>query len=727
MSRVIDYAISHVRLVVVSILFLFIAGVSAYSTIPKEAEPDVQVPIVFVNVNQRGISPEDAERLITKPLETQLNNIEGLKEMRSVSFEGGAYVVLEFEAGFDVDAALSDVRIQIDDVKGELPADADEPKVSEVNLSLFPIIVVGLGGDVPERTLIRLARAAESAIEQIPGVLSADVRGSRDEVVEIIAEPMLLRSYNLSIDDLIASFRTNNNLIAAGSIEGVSGRFSVKVPSLVDTVDDLLSFPIATSGSATITLGDVAEVRPTFKDQTSFSRINGKPAIAIEVSKRSGANLIEVVDTIKLIIGELSRDWPSTVEITFSQDRSTEIRTMLSDLQNSVLTAVLLVFMIMLSTLGARASLFIGIAIPGAFLTGILGLALAGLTVNIVVLFALVLSVGMLVDDAIIVSEYAERQMSKGMAAPQAYALAAKRMTGPVVASTATRVAAFLPLMFWPGLAGEFMKYLPITLIATLSASMIIALVVTPSLGAKLGKASHVNNEPARNDAFIRVIKTVLRQPLVTLGVTLAVLVTIVVSYGRFGNGVEFFPEVEPDYALVQVRARGNLSIDEKNTLVRHVEDRILGMPELETVYVRVGGNQRGSTEVTEDTIGTIQFSFIDWRERRSADEIMRDIRERTSDIPGIIVEVTKPAAGPPTGKPITIELTSLNPDDLFSSAKKVAQILRSHPETRDVDDGLPLPGIDWTIDVDRAKAAQFGASPTSVGSVLQLITMESR
>lgn len=723
MSGLVDYAISHVRLVVVSLLFILVAGFSAYLTIPKEAEPDVQVPIIYVNVNQQGISPEDAERLIAKPLETQLKNVESLKEMRSVAFEGGAYLVLEFEAGFDADTAISDVRNKVDEVKAELPADADEPKVSEVNLSLFPIIVIGLGGDIPERTLVRLARSTETAIEQIPGVLSADVRGSRDEVIEIIAEPMLLQSYGLSIENLIASFRANNNLVAAGSLENSSGRFAIKVPSLVDTADDLLSFPIATSGSTTVTLGDVATVRPTFKDPTTVSRINGKPAIAIEVSKRAGANLIQTVDAIKYVVAQVTLDLPDTLEVTFSQDRSKEIRTMLNDLQNSVVTAVLLVFVIMLSTLGVRASFFIGIAIPGAFLAGILGLQLAGFTLNIVVLFALVLSVGMLVDDAIIVSEYAERRMGEGMPPQQAYALAAKRMTGPVVASTATRVAAFLPLIFWPGLAGEFMKYLPITLIATLSASMIIALVVTPSLGASIGKSSFNKSDIAYDDPFIRFIKVILRRPLATLGVTFAVLAAIVASYSRFGNGIEFFPEVEPEYALVQVRARGNLSIEEKDALVKRVEERILGLPELETVYSRVGGDQRGSTEVTEDTIGTIQFTFVDWRDRRSANEIMREIRNLTADIPGIIVEVNKPAAGPATGKPITIQLTSLDPEGLFNAALDVASVLRSHPDTRDVDDGLPLPGIDWTIDVDRAKAAQFNASPGTVGNALQLIT----
>ena len=390
-------------------------------------------------------------------------------------------------------------------------------------------------------------------------------------------------------------------------------------------------------------------MRPTFKDPTSITRVNGKPAITIEVSKRTGANLVETVDATRKVVEDLAKTWPSTVDVSFTQDKSKDIRTMLHELQNSVITAVLLVVVIMLTVLGGRASLFIGIAIPASFLTGILALQLAGLTVNIVVLFSLILAVGMLVDDAIIVSEFAERRMSEGMEPRAAYSLAAKRMSGPVIAATATRVAAFSPLLFWPGIVGEFMKYLPLTLIATLSASLAVALFFTPTLGAMLGRAGKPTAESHLNDRglYMRTVKLALRRPLATLGVAAALLVGVIQPYGTFGNGVEFFPDIEPDYGLVQVRARGNLSIQEKDQLVRQVEQRLLGMPELETVYARSGENQRGSDEVTEDTVGTVQFELVDWKKRRKASVILDEIRAKTSDIPGVIVEVNKPAGRP--------------------------------------------------------------------------------
>jgi multidrug efflux pump len=724
MFNPVDYAINHSRLTIATLLFLLLAGFSAYLAIPKEAEPDVSIPIIYVNVTQRGISPEDAERLILRPLETQLKSVENVKEMRSAAFEGGGYVLLEFDAGFDSDVALADVRSKVDDARGELPREADEPNVSEVNLSLFPVLVVALGGDVPERTLLQMARQAETAIEQIPGVLSADLRGARDEAVEIIAEPMLLKSYGISVDQLIQSFQTGNSLVAAGSLEGETGRFAVKVPALIETPEDILNFPIAVSGNAAVTLGDVAEVRPTFKDPTSITRINGKPAITIEVSKRTGSNLIETVDATRAVVEQLKTTWPATVEVNFTQDKSKDIRIMLHELQNSVITAVLLVVVIMLMVLGGRASMFIGIAIPASFLAGILGLQLAGLTVNIVVLFALILAVGMLVDDAIIVSEFAERRMAEGMPARDAYSLAAKRMAGPVIAATATRVAAFSPLLFWPGIVGEFMKYLPITLIATLSASLVVALIFTPTLGAMLGRAAPHKDESVRDSSpYMRLVKVAVHRPLMTLGLTVVLLVGVVVGYGRYGNGVEFFPNIEPDFGVVQVRARGNLSIQEKDRMVRSVEERLLGLEEIETVYARAGEGQRGSDEVTEDTIGTVQFDLVDWQQRRPASVIIDEIRELTKDIPGVVIEVTKPAGGPPTGKPITLEVTTAQSDLLFPAARKVADIVRANPETRDVDDGLPLPGIDWTLDVDRVEAAKYGASPVTVGTAVQLVT----
>jgi len=766
MSTFIDYAIGHARLTIATLLFLLSAGLVAYVTIPKEAEPDVRIPIIYVQLSQRGISPEDSERLLLRPVETQLKSVGNVKEMRSTAFEGGGFVLLEFEAGFDSKSALADVRAKVDQAKHDLPREVDEPQVLEVNLSLYPVLVVGLSGDVPERTLLRIARAAKNAIEQAPGVLSAELRGARDEAVEIILNPMLLASYGLSLDQLGSITQSFNTLIAAGALEGESGRFAVKVPSLFEKPQDILKVPIVASPKASVTLLDIAQVKPTFKDATSVTRVNGRPAMTIEVSKRTGANLIETVDAVKATVAALQKTWPEAVHVTFTQDKSKIIRQMLGDLQNSVATGVLLVAIVILFALGFRASLFIGIAIPASFLAGVLGLQLAGLTVNIVVLFSLILAVGMLVDDAIIVSEFAERRMSEGMPPRDAYALAAKRMSGPVIAATATRIAAFSPLLFWPGVVGQFMKYLPITLIATLSASLAVALFFTPTLGALLGKAERADEpgsgrvSPARSRAssdalcartvklprwplawlasaaatphderakdrgpYMRTVRVALRYPGLTLALAALLLVAVQVAYGKFGRGVEFFPKVEPDYGQVVVHARGNLALDEKNRLVGEVEKRVLAFDGLKTVYTRVGEQPRGMSELTEDTVGVILFEFADWRSRPPAHEIMDAIRAKTADIAGILIEVTAPRAGPPTGKPIQVQLSALDPAGLPAAANKVAAILAARSDIRDLDDGQPLPGIDWKLEVDKSEAAKYGAGINTVGSAVQLVT----
>jgi multidrug efflux pump len=731
MSRFIDYAIDHARLTIATLIFLLCAGLVAYVTIAKEAEPDVKIPVIYVQLSQRGISPEDSERLLLRPVETQLKSVGNVKEMRSTAFEGGGFVLLEFEAGFDSKAALADVRAKVDQAKHDLPRDVDEPQVLEVNLSLYPVLVVGLSGDVPERTLLRIARAAKNAIEQAPGVLSAELRGSRDEAVEIILDPTLISSYGLSIDQLGTIAQSFNTLIAAGALEGETGRFAVKVPSLFEKPQDILNIPVKASSGASVTLRDIAEVKPTFKDATSVTRVNGRPAMTIEVSKRTGANLIETVDAVKYVVEQLQKTWPGAVHVTFTQDKSKIIRQMLGDLQNSVATGVLLVAIVILFALGFRASVFIGIAIPASFLAGVLGLQLAGLTINIVVLFSLILAVGMLVDDAIIVSEFAERRMAEGMAPREAYALAAKRMSGPVIAATATRVAAFSPLLFWPGVVGQFMKYLPITLIATLSASLAVALFFTPTLGALLGKAArHPAGASGAGDEhvsdrgpYMRTVRLALRHPGTTLALAAVLLVVVQLAYGKFGRGVEFFPNVEPDYGQVIVHARGNLALEEKNRLIGEVERRVLEFDGLKTVYARIGEQPRGMSELTEDTIGVIQFEFAHWRSRPPAHQIMDAIRAKTADIPGILIEVTAPRAGPPTGKPIQVQLGAVDPAVLPAAAQKVAAILAGNSDIRDLDDGQPLPGIDWRIEFNKSEAAKYNASVGAVGSAIQLVT----
>lgn len=720
--RIVETAIANARLTISVLLFLMLAGTMAYVSIPKEAEPDIQIPILYVSMSYSGISPEDSERLLLRPMETSLKSITGIKKMTSTAYQGGGNVLIEFQAGADLKKALDDVRNKVDMARPELPDGADEPTVNEVNLSEFPILVITLSGDVPERVLAKAGRELRDRIEELPPVLNAELQGVRDDLVEVVIDPGKLATYGLRPDVLISGFAAGNQLVAAGSLQGAEGRYAIKVPSLLETIEDVANLPVVSTGTATVRVRDIADIRPTLKEPTTVTRLNGETAIAIEVSKRTGANLIETVDQVKGVTEEFRKLLPEGTEVSFSQDKSKEIRQLLFDLQNSVLTAVILVFIVILYALSVRASLLIGLAIPASFLMGMLLLSLWGYTVNIVVLFSLILAVGMLVDDAIIVTEFAERRMSEGMDKREAFAMASHRMTGPVVAATMTRVAAFSPLLFWPGIVGEFMKYMPITLIVTLSASMLYALIFVPTLGALIAKP--FKHPPEHKDgAYMWVVSKAVRHPWTMLTLAVALLGAVPYAYVHYGKGVIFFPDVEPDFGLLYVKARGNLSISEKDALVAQAEKRMLGWPGIETVYTRTGSGGGAGNEVDADVIGTIQYEFVDWRERKSANAILADLREAMVGIPGVDIQVSVPEAGPPTGKAIQIQLSADDPTYLNQVAQQVAERLAKVPDVIDISNGLPPPGVDWELQVDRAAASRYGIAPSTVGGMVQLVT----
>ena len=742
MNAIIDAAVSHARTVIGALVLVLIAGTVAFNDIPKEADPDVNIPIIYVSMHHEGISPEDAERLLIRPMEQELRAIEGVKEMRASAYEGGANVTLEFDAGFDADQALLDVREKVDLAKPDLPAETDEPEVHEVNFSLFPVIVVALSGDVPERALLKLARDLRDDIEGISQVLEVNIAGDRDELVEVILDPVAIESYGLSPIETAQRVSGSNLLVAAGAQDNGAGRFSIKVPGLFETVEDISSMPVRVDGDAAVTLGDIGELRRSYKDRTSFARVDGRPALALEVSKRTGENIIETIERVRETVAASQALWPAplqnAINVTFMQDKSDDIRMMLTDLQNNVLSAVLLVMVVVVAALGLRTAGLVGIAIPGSFLAAILTLYMFGMTVNIVVLFSLILAVGMLVDGAIVVTEYADRKMMEGENKREAYALAAKRMSWPIIASTATTLAAFTPLLFWPGIVGEFMKFLPITLLVTLTASLAMALVFVPTLGAQFGKAggsgdAELTRELAGSSAFdisrisgttgkyVRFLDKMLRHPGKVLAGALAVLIAVQVLYGVLGKGVEFFPDVEPELAKLQVRARGNMSMHENNALMREVEQRIAGVDGIRAMYTRVGQEER--SEEALDIIGEITLEFDEWYERPTADVILNEIAERTSDLAGIYVDRRKAEAGPPVGKAIQVQFSSHDPSLLEPAAAKLRAFMDELPGLINIEDSRPLPGIEYVVDVDRAQAAKFNADIEVTGLTIQLAT----
>jgi len=745
MNALISAFINRPRPVIMILALLILAGIVSYISVPKEAEPDIDIPQIYVNIIHEGISPEDAERLLLRPMETELRSIEGLKELRATGSEGSGVIILEFDAGFDADQALADVREKVDLARNELPADSEEPFVQEINTSLIPVITVMLHGPVPERTLVTIGRQLRDELESIPGVLSADVGGDREELLEVIVDPVALESYNLNYADLVSYVSRNNRLVAAGALDSGEGRFSVKVPGVIEDLNDLLNLPVKTDGLKTVTFQDVATVRRTFKDPTSFARLNGEKSIALEITKRSGANILEVVDTVKATVNGAMQleDWPENLEVTYTSDNSKQVRIMLNDLVNNVAIAVILVMIVILGALGLRSAGLVGVAIPGAFLSGILVIYMMGYSMNIVVLFSLIMAVGMLVDGAIVVVELSERNMKNGYSPKLAFTEAAKRMAWPITASTATTLAVFMPLLFWPGLIGEFMKYLPITLLVTLAASLFMALLFVPTVGSLLTNKNanpdlsemtsiaevdfleeardNIRDMDAFTSGYIAVLRKALHRPLLVLLTAIVFLVGSILLYRTIGRGQEFFTDVEPEFAVLNIHSRGDLSVFERDALVQEVENRILDMEEFEAIYTRSGislGN-----DIDEDVIGRIQLSLVDWELRRPAAQIMAEVRERTQDIPGIIVEPQVQESGITSGKPIQLELTATNTDLLPDAVEKLRSGMNELGEFVDVTDSRPLPGIDWKMEVDRQEAARFGTDISTIGSAIQLIT----
>jgi len=744
MNAVIDWAISHARTVLTGLLMILVSGSISYINIAKESDPDINIPIVYVLMSLEGISPEDAERLLVRPMEQKLRSIEGIKEMKSRAYEGGGSVTLEFDAGFDADQAMDDVRQKVDLARPDLPDDADEPTVNEVNVGLFPVIVVALSGNAPERTLFKLARDLRDTLETIPTVLEVNIVGEREEMVEFLLDPIKVESYGLSPIETVNAIRASNLLVAAGSQDTGLGRFQLKVPGLFENLRDIQNMPLQADGDSVALFGDIGEVRRTFKDATSVAHIDGKSAVALEVVKRTGENIIDTVTMVRLAVDRIQESWPETlntqVKINFTNDKSNDIETMLADLQNNIIAAILLVMIVVIYALGPRTAGLVGISVPGSFLMGILILSAIGVTINMVVLFALILAVGMLVDGAIVVTEFADRKMAEGEPRKTAFGLAAKRMSWPIIASTATTLAAFLPLVFWPGVVGEFMNFLPLTLLLTLSASLLMALIFIPTLGAYFGKSGVVADpEKMRQLAgdasddlshiggftgnYVKALGLALNHPGKVLLATGLVLIGVQVLYSQFGRGVEFFPDVEPDIAQLQVKARGNLSTNEKTRLVTQVEDIVLKLnrktKEFKIVYSRSGAQQ--NSDLAEDVIGIITLDFMAWDQRRKADVIMDDLSQKLSNIGGIIVDRRIEQAGPPVGKPIQIEISSKQPDLIPPVLVEILNAMKKIGGFQGLEDSRPLPGIDWQVDVDRVQAAKFGANVDLIGRAVQM------
>ena len=822
MTGLIDWASNRARMVLAFIVLSLLAGGLAYSDLPKEGEPDIEIPALFVSVVFPGISAADSEAMLVKPMETELADIDGLKKMSATAAENYAGLALEFEFGWDKAKVIADVRDAMSNAEEQFPDGVEKYSINEINFSEFPIIIVNLTGRVPERTMRRIARDLQERLERNDAVLQAGIAGNRDEMLEVLIDPLRLEAYNVTAGELISVVRNNNQLIAAGDVETAQGSFSVKIPSSFDEVADVYSLPVKTNGDRVVTLGDLADISLTFQDRNGTSRFNGETTVALQVVKRKGYNLLNIAETVKQIVDTAKQDWPeqmrATVQVGTSNDQSIEVKSMVRQLESSVLTAVALVMIVVLCSLGTRAALLVGFAIPTSFLLCFALMAVVGVTISNMVMFGLILAVGMLVDGAIVVVEYADKKIASGVGPMHAYVEAAKRMFWPVTSSTATTLCAFLPMLFWPGVPGEFMSMLPITLIFVLAASLVVALIYLPVLGGVSGRVSRTLSDMAealrgrlpwllraalvpiplygmfiavmqivnpgylfggtppfsglinllpgtalfliaafcasvtltaaqirrrvkRVDArykrtlfgqFIQLIAGNPIMPIVSIVAVGAVVISVFNYFGDNNNGVEFFVDSEAEQAIVYVRARGNLSLQEKDALVRKAEAIILAQVGITDAFAFAGNgglnSNTGGAQRPKDSIGQIQLETIPWQERSKrpdldGDLVMAALAKKLDQIPGIQTEILVLANGPSSGKPLHLRLKGNNWDDLLAATEIARKKFATTQALTQIEDSRPLPGIDWRIDVDVVKAGRYGADVATVGAMVQLVT----
>ena len=731
-------AVNRSRVFVFTLLLLTVSGLVTYMKMSKESFPDVTVPMIFTTVNYTGISPEDGERLIAKPLEKEFKTLSGIKQIDSKCYEGYCRVKLDFIAGYDIEKGLRETKDAVDEAKANMPSGIDEPIIKEINTSEFAIAIVNIYGSAPEKTLMNIAEELQDVFESIPGVLEAEIGGERDEQVEILIDPAKLNAYKLSVSDLGQFFAGSNMLIPAGNIDTTRGSFPVKVPGLIENVEDVLNLPIKVSNDAVIKLSDVADVRRSFADATQYVRMNKQPSLSLEIKKRAGGNTINTVAAVQKALEQAKDVLPNNVVVKLTNNSAEKIKNNLVDLQNNVISSMLLVIVCVVLMLGIRTGLLVGFSIPVSFFIGILLLGFMGVTINMVVLFGLILAVGMLVDGAIVVTEYADKKMQEGANRVDAYAEASGRMALSIIASTITTLIAFAPLLLWPGIIGEFIKYLPLTVICVLSASLVVALIFIPVLGAMFGKAGVVSEQSKealiatetghyeKLTGYMKIYYNILHWALlrpwkIIIGI-IAILFISFFIYGKFGVGVEFFPDSEPDFLKVNVHARGNLSIDEKTEFVREVENKLYGMKYFKDIYSRTGAKSYRSAE---DVIGYVQVELKDWQERPRANKIIKEMEEKLSDVSGVVLEVTKEDKGPKSGKPIEIEIAA-NSDSqklLEEGYAYMAKAMEKVGGFANTENTLSLPGIQWEMRINKAQAAKFGVSISSIGSVVQMMT----
>ncbi|MEJ2723738.1 MAG: efflux RND transporter permease subunit, partial [Deltaproteobacteria bacterium] len=646
------------------LVLIVIAGLYSYLTLPRESFPDITIPYVFVTTTYEGVAPEDMEELITIPIERKLKGIADVEEIRSTSAEGISTVAVKFLPNVDIDDALQKVRDKVDQAKPDLPEELpDEPVIQEVNFSDIPVIRVVLSGPFSLRRLQSFAEDFEDRIEAVPGVLDARLTGGLEREIHVEFDLDRVGAYNVPFSSLINSVSRSNVNMPGGSMDIGEGKYLVRVPEDFKHPSEIFSIVAFVRDGKPVYLRDLAFIRDTHKDPLTRSRLNGEKSVTLAVQKRSGENIVRVTDEVKRVVDEVRPLMPPALKIDLTSDMSNDVRLMVSDLENNILSGLILVLAVIFLFIGRQSAVFVALAIPYSMFITFSLLSAFGISMNMVVLFSLILALGMLVDNGIVIVENIYRHMQQGDPRGVAALNGTNQVAWPVITSTLTTVGAFVPLLFWPGIMGEFMGYLPLTLIMALSASLFVALVINPVLSARYQRVKPLpqeGNKPGREPwikrLYLFLLTWSLNHRLIVVFTAFILLFGAVMAFVLFGKGTEFFPQTEPRRAYVHIKAPEGTNLDASDRLVSQVEEIVKDYKDIRYVISNIGsvGGDPFSQGGTGTHISRVALDFKDFHDRsRPSSEIVEELRGRIlNTIRGAEVQVEKEEEGPPTGPP---------------------------------------------------------------------------
>ena len=739
----VEFLVDRKRTALAILVVLIFAGIFGRINIPIENEPEITIPVVYVGASLTGISPQDSERLLLKPMEDEIRSIEGIDELQGFAFENYAALIVQFDAAETMKKSMDKVRDAINDAKIKFPDEADDPIVREVSVTDDPNIIISIDSSkASERYLFNLSQEIKKELELIPAIFEVEMVGARQEQLEAILNRSQIENYNISFAEIIRAVSNNNQVVTVGEIQTGQGQFTVNVPGLFESAKDVYNLPIRSSDNSSVNLSDIAELKRNFKDRTQYTKVNGKAGISLMVKKGRGHNVIETINKVDEVVNKYKAKVSSDVNFTYVMDMREMMQKNVNSLQGNILLATIFVTLVTMLALGIRSSLIVGSGIPVSILISLFIMYTMGYDYNFMVIFGILVALGMLIDGSLVVVELADRKMLEGLDKQSAYIYSAKRMFWPIVASAATTLAVFIPLFFWPGVSGQFMRVLPITIFIVLSIALIFSLMFVPVIGSVFGKASNASENAFKKlgsdqdfnlneisgyiGFYVGILDKLIRRPIITLSLVFLMLFLVISSFLNYGKGMVYFTTGDPYFGEVKIHARGNLSIEEINRLTSDVEKIISDHPGVKNYFLQTGRFSsfgRGGSS-SEDLIASALFEFVDRSERENGHEIIAQIRKEFSNIKGIKIEITELSGGPPIGKDIQIRITGPSSESLLPITKEIRSYIDNNiTELVGVEDTLPVPLVDWELIIDKPKASQFGADVFTIGKAVSLVT----